>query len=306
MNTALLDAPVVTEQAIADTATSLLLQLESSHSQRCYAGDIRIFLDWLAGAYLSLTEISEDDMYRYYQHLRATYASATAERRFVVARRFLGVAVKKKFLDANPAQDIKVKAKRSDCSPYAALSKHEARALLQSVERSTPRGKCDYAILMVLIFAGLRRSECAAIRLNDITRKQERYVLRVQHGKGNKPREVPLRQDVFAAIRAYLQAVDRLNDNPESYLSQGFLPHSGAHLCDRQIGEVVKKYAKKTGITATAHDLRATFCTLSIDTGAPLILTQRLMGHASPSTTERYYTRKRSLDGSPVYAISLV
>jgi integrase len=54
-------------------------------------------------------------------------------------------------------------------------------------------GKHDYAILMVLIYGGICRAECAAIRPADFTLKQEHHVLTVQSGKGNKRRDVPLR-----------------------------------------------------------------------------------------------------------------
>ena len=84
-------------------------------------------------------------------------------------------------------------------------------------------GKRDHALLMLLIYGGIMRSECAAIRLQDIALKQEHYVLTIQAGKGNKRRDVPLRPDVFRAIKCYLEATDRLNDAPASLLFTGFL-----------------------------------------------------------------------------------
>ncbi|HEY6407006.1 MAG TPA: site-specific integrase [Ktedonobacteraceae bacterium] len=59
------------------------------------------------------------------------------------------------------------------------------------------------------------------------------------------------------------------------------------------------------GLNITPHDLRASFITYAVETGKPIIQVQRLVGHSSPATTERYYSRKQDLDTSPVYAIDL-
>jgi integrase/recombinase XerD len=195
-----------------------------------------------------------------------------------------------------------------DSSPHTALSKGEAKKLLASVDASTNMGKRDYALLMLLIYGGIRRSECAAINLEDIQLKQEHYVLTILKGKGDKARDVPLRPDVFRAIRAYLTATDRLDDDPASPLFTGFLKgqkatHRG--ITDRQIANIVEGYAVASGLTCTPHDLRASAITYWFDTNTPIVVIQRLAGHADPKTTERYYTRKQDLDNSPVYKVDL-
>ena len=205
-------------------------------------------------------------MLRYHAHLLSTYAKATAARRFVVARRLLDVAVKKGVIDSNPASDVVSKIRKDDSSPHTALSKSEAKRLLESVDASSAIGKRDHVLLMLLIYGGIRRSECAAIKLKDISLKQEHHVLTVQAGKGNKRRDVPLRPDVFRAISLYLEATNRLNNNPENYLFTGFLKgqkptHRG--ITDRQIANIVQGYAEIAHVHATPHDLRASANNLS-------------------------------------------
>ena len=286
------------------------LQLEvQGQSQRAYLSDARAFMRWLDTEGITLDMIDYDAVVRYHAHLLQTYAKATAARRFVVARRLLEVAVKRHVIDENPAKEYKSSIRLDDSSPHTALSKGEAKRLLASVDTSSPKGLRDYAMLMLLIYGGIRRSECAAIKLCDIALKQEHYVLTVQAGKGDKRRDVPLRPDVFRAIRSYLEATNRLNASPEQPLFTGFL--KGGHkatqrgITDRQIANIVEGYAERAGVKATPHDLRASAITFFIDTKAPLVVVQRLVGHSDPKTTERYYTRKQDLDNSPVYKVDL-
>jgi integrase/recombinase XerD len=297
---------------LPSVSNTLQLEVHSPESKRAYKGDVAVFKDWLDEQGLDLAQVDYDTMLRYHAHLLETYAKATAARRFVVARRLLAVAVKRKVIEENPAAEIKSKIRRDESAAHTALSKSEAKSLLAAVDTTDAMGKRDYALLMLLIYGGLRRSECAAIRIKDIASKQEHVVLTIQSGKGDKRRDVPLRPDVFRSIRQYLEATGRTNDHPDTYLFTGFLKSkqrgekpTRRGISDRQIANIVEGYAAKAGVKATPHDLRASAITFLFDTGAPIVVIQRLVGHNDPKTTEGYYTRKQDLDNSPVYKIDL-
>lgn len=312
MNTALIVREVQVlqpaEVKLAAAETTLQLELISPQSKRAYAADTRIFRDWLDTQDITLQEIDYDTMLRYRAYLIEHYAMATAGRRFIVARRLLRVAKLKKLIPENPAENVEFKRSKDGSIPHTALTKREAKRLLAAVDTSTAIGKRDYAILMLMIFAGLRRSELVATVIGDISSKQEHKVLTVQEGKGMKWRDIPLYPATSRAITSYLEAAGRLDDSPQSPLFSRFYKGSKATslpITDGMLCKIVKRYAAKAKVNATPHDLRATFITLAIDTGSPLIQIQRLAGHASPETTERYYSRKQDLDKSPIYRISL-
>ncbi len=300
----------ILEDAIGASSDTLQLQV-NGQSRRAYQGDVLVFRGWLDAHHIEPSQIDYEVAVRYHAHLLDTYSKSTAARRFVVARRVLEVAAKRGVVHVSvydAFRDYKSKITLDDSSPHTALSKQEAKKLLGVIDTATAIGKRDYAMLSLLIFAGVRRAECAAIRIGDITSKQEHTVLTVQHGKGNKRRDIPLRPEVFRAIKVYLDAVGRLDDSPESHLFTGF--RKGQHstnvgLTDRQICNIVKGYAAQAQLQCTPHDLRASAITFWIDTGSPLVLAQHHAGHASPITTERYYSRKQELDNSPVYRVNL-
>ncbi len=261
---------MIEEHALMPTAHILQLQVRGQ-SQRAYMSDAKVFMEWLEREGLDLSQIDYDAVIRYHAHLLQTYAKATAARRFVVARRLLDVAVKRRVIAENPAKDVVSKIRMDDSSPHTALSKDEAKKLLAGVDTSTNIGKRDYALLMLLIYGGIRCSECAAIKLEDIQLKQEQYVLTVEKGKGDKSRDVPLRPDVFRAIRKYLEVTDRMNDAKACPLFTRFLKGQKATrkgITDRQIANIVEGYATAVGLTCTPHDLKASAITYWFDTNS--------------------------------------
>src|SRR5436305_1776403 len=114
------------EYALMPTAHILQLQVRGQ-SQRAYMSDAKVFMEWLEQEGLTLEQIDYDAVIRYHAHLLRTYAKATAARRFVVARRLLDVAVKRKVIEENPAKEFVSKIRMDDSSPHTALSKGEAK-----------------------------------------------------------------------------------------------------------------------------------------------------------------------------------
>jgi integrase/recombinase XerD len=306
MNTAL----AVREDTLTQAAITLELEAISPETRKAYTSDVLCFRRWLLSQDIDNTsQITRDVMLQYRGYLLDTWKKATAARRFVVARRLLEAAVTDGLLPSNPAEKIKFSHANSASKPHEALTERECYRLLDAVDTSTVMGKRDYALLMVLIKAGLRRAELIAATLGDISFKQEEHiVLTVVEGKGDKYREIPLEEETFHIVNSYLEAANRLNASPDSPLFVGF--RRGDHpteqpLTDEQVCYIVKQYAKLAGVKATPHDLRASAITFWIETGANIVDVQRLAGHANPGTTSGYYSRKQHLKNSPVYKVRL-
>ncbi|HOF79686.1 MAG TPA: tyrosine-type recombinase/integrase [bacterium] len=146
----------------------------------------------------------------------------------------------------------------------------------------------DRAILELLFSTGLRVSELARLKINDINLKKAEFTVR---GKGNKLRLVFLSDDAKAAIKSYLEA--RQDTEPFLFISHGKInqetnPVYG--LTPRSIERLVGKYALAAGITkkVTPHTLRHSFATDLLMGGADIRSVQQLLGHASITTTQVY------------------
>jgi site-specific recombinase XerD len=77
------------------------------------------------------------------------------------------------------------------------------QAFLAAIDRSTPKGRRDYAMFILVATYGLRTSEVAALRLDDIEWRARR--LRVSRPKTGMPAILPLSDEVGAALLDYLR-----------------------------------------------------------------------------------------------------
>jgi integrase/recombinase XerD len=93
---------------------------------------------------------------------------------------------------------------------------------------ATRQGKRDYALLLLLIKTGIRRSECAALKVGDIQEEQGHSIAVLQHTKGNKRRKVKLAVEVRRAIDDYLVSAELLERGNEAPLFVQF--RRGDHL----------------------------------------------------------------------------
>jgi len=84
----------------------------------------------------------------------------------------------------------------------AVLSPEEVERVLSATDRSNPRGRRDYAILLLLARLGLRAGEIASLELSDVRWRAGEIVVR---GKGPQQDHVPLPADVGEAVALYLR-----------------------------------------------------------------------------------------------------
>jgi site-specific recombinase XerD len=294
------------DQAFSETLHALAGQL-ALRSQKQYASDAKHFATWLNQNNLTLQTLNRDNMIEYRRHLAEAYPNpTTASRLLVVAKRLLDEAVKRKVLENNPAADIKgFKTYSENETTHSALTKAQTKALLQAVDRTTLMGKRDYALLMVLIYTGIRRAECAGLELRDLAKEQGYDVAVIRHGKGNKRRIVKLPVAVRRALDEWLNALrgSGLTPVPSTALFIQFRKGDNPDKMQRTLStnaieNIVKHYAKlaELPVHLSPHGLRASFVTLALEGGAKLEQVQYAVGHADPRTTERYQKRKLNLE----------
>lgn len=171
------------------------------------------------------------------------------------------------------------------------LTGSQARQILNSIDRSTIKGKRDYAMLVMMLTMGLRTIEVSRADIDDIRTKGNATVLYVQ-GKGHDEKDDLIRmpQHVESAIRDYL-SVRRANDLSEPLFTSTSNHNSDGRMTTRSIRRVVKTAFISAGFDSprlTAHSTRHTAATLSLLNGASLQQTQELLRHRNIGTTEIY------------------
>ena len=168
------------------------------------------------------------------------------------------------------------------------LTREQAKALLAVPDRSTIKGKRDYAILALLVGCALRRQELAQLDVEKIQMCNGRWVIVDLRGKGGRVRTVAIPVWVKSAVDAWMAA----GSIEKGRLLRPVLKGGkvkGQILTDWSIWSVVEQSAKHIGIEHFgAHDLRRTCAKLCRKNGGDLEQIKFLLGHASIQTTERY------------------
>lgn len=189
------------------------------------------------------------------------------------------LTVRTKQLDENPVADLEYPKLRKSLPRY--LIMEQSASLLQAVEG--PNAKRDYAILILFLNCGIRRSELVGLNLTDVYEDRIRVV-----GKGNKERFVYFGTSCRKAIDAYLQ------ERKEKVLSDNralFGSRDGNRISTSAVHRLVKKALLQAGLDATqfsAHKLRHTAATMMLSGGVDVKTVQEVLGHENLNTTQIY------------------
>ena len=189
------------------------------------------------------------------------------------------LTVRTKQLQENPVADLEYPKLRKSLPKYLTMS--QAAALLQAV--SGQNAKRDYAILMIFLNCGIRRSELVGLNISDIYEDRIRVV-----GKGNKERIVYFGSSCRKALDAYLEERNKmtLTDNRALFGSR-----NGNRISVTAVHRLVDKALLKAGLDTTqfsAHKLRHTAATMMLSGGVDVKTVQEVLGHENLNTTQIY------------------
>lgn len=166
------------------------------------------------------------------------------------------------------------------------ISWDEVRKMLESVDRRTPLGKRDYAILLLLVTYGLRSHEIAQLTLDDINWKEER--LNVSGRKAGHSTTYPLSSIVGEAILDYIR-YGRPKTEDRNLFFRVLAPRKPiTHIA---VSNRASYYLHKAGIQVArpgSHTLRHTCVQRLVDASFSLKIIGDYVGHRSPSSTEIY------------------
>lgn len=206
-------------------------------------------------------------------------ASARARKLSSIKSFYKYLTVRTKLLDENPVADMEYPKLRKSLPKYLTLE--QSAALLQAV--SGPNEKRDYAILMLFLNCGIRRSELVGLNISDVYEDRIRVI-----GKGNKERFVYFGTSCRKAIDQYLEIRNKviLSDNRALFGSQ-----KGNRITVTAVHRLVKKALLQAGIDSTqysAHKLRHTAATMMLSGGVDVKTVQEVLGHENLNTTQIY------------------
>jgi site-specific recombinase XerD len=150
-------------------------------------------------------------------------------------------------------------------------------------------GARDAALLAIMSGAGLRRSEVVALQLADWTPADRGLLIR--HGKGNKDRQVYISAGRGPIVERWIAL---RGDTPGALLCP--VNKSGVvtirQMTAQAVLVILERLAELAGVADfSPHDLRRTYISIMLDSGADLSSIQKIAGHSRAETTARYDRR---------------
>lgn len=298
-----------------------LQSLDSERTRRAYRSDVRQFIEGIRIA-------SSDELYAVTPPVIIAWRRRMAQekadggmglKRATVRRKLSALSslyehlVEQGIVDFNPVQQVKRpgRTKKDRKGSTAPLVQEEARAMLNAPAEDTVIGARDRAILSLGFQNGLRRSEIAHLTVGCIEIR-ERLPHITYTAKGGDEHTVPLNPQAHKRLLDYLELAGH-RDQLDGPMFRPTRPNhvEGTEDMDRHmdpdmIDRIVKKWAEKVlgrvrGISA--HSMRATFVTRTLENGCPLERVQHDVGHAHVSTTQLYDHRGLSPEeAAPFFA----
>jgi len=242
------------------------------------------FMEDLKGS-KSPRDTSREDLEAFVHHIAQELSPRSQARIISGLRGFFDYLVLEDYRADNPMELIeapKLGRKLPDT-----LSVSEMGNLLESVDRSTPEGERNRAILETLYGCGLRVSELLDLRLSDLYFEEGFLKAR---GKGGKERFVPVGPVTRKYIELYRNEI-RIHHKPQKGFEDVlFLNRRGRRLTRAMIFTIVKQQAALAGIRkkVSPHTFRHSFATHLLQNGADIRAIQQMLGHESITTTEVY------------------
>jgi len=253
-----------------------------------YRREIRAFFSWLD---VNKAEtLTDEDILRFKRSLDERGLSSLTITNYLVAVRKFFAWTETKGYYPNVAKTIKG-AKRTKGFRKDPLTPEQVKGLLAEIDRTTPEGKRDYALVNLFIRTGLRTIEVIRANAGDIRQQGGDALLYIQgKGRDGKDEFVLLTEATLRPIREYLASRKAVKDEEPLFVSLSNR-NGGERLSTRSLRRIVKNRLRGIEIEdkrITAHSLRHTAITLSLLGGATIQEAQALARHADINTTLVY------------------
>ena len=301
------------DSKLRQSIEGFLLDQRSEHTRRAYGRDLQRFFRYLAPLQHQFLQIDRHVLIGHKDQLLGEgLQHTTIDRHIATLRSFFGWLVDDGFLERNPAEGVKfLNPKRM--SPTVGFSDEEVVRVLKYPDLHTRTGAQHYAILMLLFYCGLRRSELCSLRTSNLSIERGQPLIRLV-GKGNSERMIPLIPPVTSALNHFFLITGK---HPQIGQGRGLDQWLFSPIRNNRTGEtdraldssmifyIVRRYAKMAGIQSkvSPHSCRATAISNARDHNVPDRAIQEFAGWSTPDMITRYDKRKTAIEKSAAHAI---
>lgn len=271
----------------------------SSHTILSYRDTLVLLLRYLASSKkieitsLDLDHIALEDVVNFLCYLETTRHNKTSTRNVRLAAIhafFHHVAMQLPERLEQAQQILSIPLKRAQTRPVDYLEYEEISAVLESVDRTTPDGRRDYALLATMFNTGSRVQEIVDLRISDC-QLHKPFQVRLS-GKGRKVRICPLWPQTAELLGNLCMERNASHDSRASL----FLNHRGKQLTRYGVRYILARQCKRAQAICPSlaskrlhpHSMRHSTAIYLLKSGVDLVTISQWLGHASMNTTNRY------------------
>lgn len=256
---------------------------------RAYQTDLNQFFLFAGGTKLVS---SKETIRRYILHLHATYKQKTVKRKIASLKAFYTYLEQEEIIESNPMRKIRTEFREEKVLPrsipYSVLqSLLSSMYAKKNVEGTICKRKLlirDIAVVEILFSTGIRISELCNLKQKNIDVEQGIFCIK---GKGSKERYLQIgTEEVLEQLKEYKRYWDKELQMSELF----FLNRYGSRYSEQSARRMIQRYTQEAMIEMhiTPHMFRHAFATLLLEEDVDIRFIQKMLGHASITTTQIY------------------
>ena len=272
-------------------------QIRNPHTRRAYARAVTEFLAWCESVGVtSLPDVQPLHVASWIELEARPVSAPSVKQRLAAVRHLFDWLVIGQVVPVNPAASVRGPRHVVRTGKTPVLEPAEARALLDSIDASTPAGLRDRALIALMVYSFARIGAALGMKIEDVFTQNRRLWVRL-HEKGGKDHAMPCHHNLEQILTAYLDGAGLAADlkgplfrtigRGTGQLTRSSLPQANAY-------QMIRRRAEAAGIKTKIgnHSFRATGITAYLKNGGTLEKAASMANHASTRTTQLYDRRR--------------
>jgi len=271
--------------------------IRNPHTRRAYYRAAEEFLAWCTAIGVpSIADVQPLHVSTWIEAATHELAAPSVKQRLAALRHLFAWLVNGQVMPSNPAHTVRGPRHVVTSGQTPVLDPAEARALLDSIDVSTPAGLRDRALIGLMVYSFARVGAALGMSVEDVYTQNRRLWVRLRE-KGGKRHAMPCHHNLDEYLVAYLDGCG-LRDDPKGWLfrtvgrgtgklTRTVLPQANAYA-------MIRRRAAAAGIATKLgnHSFRATGITAYLKNGGTLEKAAAMANHASTRTTQLYDRRR--------------
>ena len=284
---------ILTNPFFVDTRSRFQIFCEKKSYSRVttehYVKQSSYLMDYLAAQGLDdFTAVTLDTVNAYIRTL-AGFTYKTVEQHICSLRAFFRFLYQEGIVPDDLAAKMPMVKARKQAAIPSVWTHEELRQLIGAIDRGSPKGRRDYAIILIACRLGLRCTDIKNLCFENFNWAEKKLCF--TQSKTGQPMELPLVPDVGWAVIDYLKYGRPKVDSSRIFVRHmaPFLPFAeGDHLDQLIRAYMVKAHIPMRGKHRGMHSLRHTMASVLLEKDTPLPVISDIIGHLDTNSTAVY------------------